>query len=84
MRHPEAVQARIRAGADARVSAGGAPWLRDDGWLLRIDEANGQRHYRDLPSGTGYAEACRQRDEELASDPRYVSAWLMQKKFGAR
>jgi hypothetical protein len=88
MRHPEAADVDLRARVEERRQAylgpHGTRWGKNFGWLLRLDEANGQRHYRDLPAGTIYAEAVRLRDEELyARGSPYVSAWLIMKGFGS-
>lgn len=87
-RHPEAAEAlrHERAAARSEVTrrAAGDGWRPDYGWLVRLMEPSGTRHYHDIPPGTSYEDALAQSEalvERLRETRPIDRAWLEKKMF---
>ena len=87
-RHPEAAEAARLASAQARAERSlqgvGDGWRPDYGWLVRLHEKDGTRHYHDLPPGLDYeaALAAAQAVIDTMTATRAIDrVWLEKKMF---
>lgn len=88
MKHPEAAEAARFASAQERAERSlrgvGTGWRPDYGWLVRLHEKDGTRHYHDLPPGLDYStalEAANTIVETMRATRSIDRVWLEKKMY---